>query len=259
MDYKTLLFELQDGIAVVTINRPDKLNALNAQVLDDLDACFLAMGQQPDIRAVILTGAGDKAFVAGADITQFTRLDAETATAFARRGQTVFNRIENLGRPVIAAINGFALGGGCEIALACHMRVASRNARLGQPEVGLGLMPGYGGTQRLPRIVGLGLAMELITTGVHITAERAYEMGLVNRLAEPGHALEAAREVALVVSRQAPAGVALSLEALLAADQPLEAGLTAEANLFGRTFETEDLTEGVNAFLERRKPDFKGR
>ncbi|MBO6574265.1 MAG: enoyl-CoA hydratase/isomerase family protein [Rhodothermales bacterium] len=259
MDFETLLLEIEDGIAVVTINRPDKLNALNAQVLDDLDACFTALATNDAVRAVVLTGAGEKAFVAGADITQFTRLDAQTATGFALRGQEVFGKIENLGKPVIAAINGFALGGGCEIAIACHMRVASSNARLGQPEVGLGLMCGYGGTQRLPRIVGLGHAMELLTTGAHITAERAHEIGLVNKLVEPGQALAAAREMAAVIARQAPIGVKLSLEAALAADQRLSDGLQMEAELFGRTFDTEDLTEGVSAFLERRKPTFQGR
>ena len=260
MDFDTLLLEVDGHVAVVTINRPDKLNALNAQVLDDLEACFRHLADAEEVRAVVLTGAGEKAFVAGADITQFTKLDAETAARFARRGQAVFQSIEDLGKPVIAAINGFALGGGCEIAIACHIRIASENARLGQPEVGLGLMCGYGGTQRLPRIVGMGHAMELLVTGAHITAARAAEIGLVNKLVPAGEALSAAREMASVIARQAPIGVALSLKAALTAfDGPLSEGLDREADLFGQTFETEDLSEGVGAFLDRRKPDFKGR
>ncbi|MFT5142720.1 MAG: enoyl-CoA hydratase [Rhodothermales bacterium] len=259
MDFETLLIEVEDSIAVVTINRPDKLNALNAQVLDDLDACFTGLATDDSVRAVVLTGAGEKAFVAGADITQFTRLDAARATGFARRGQEVFGKIENLGKPVIAAINGFALGGGCEIAIACHIRIASTNARLGQPEVGLGLMCGYGGTQRLPRIVGMGNALELLTTASHVSAQRAYEMGLVNAVVEPGEALAAAMKMAKTIARQAPVGVRLSMEAALASDQRLADGLAMEAELFGQTFDTEDLTEGVDAFLERRKPQFKGR
>lgn len=259
MEFETLLLEVSGPVAVVTVNRPDKLNALNSQVLDDLDACFAGLGNDDSVRAVVLTGSGEKAFVAGADITQFKRLDAETATSFAQRGQDVFNRIENLGKPVIAAINGFALGGGCEIAIACHIRIASSNARLGQPEVGLGLMCGYGGTQRLPRIVGMGNALELLTTGAHITAERALQMGLVNQVVEPGDALAAATKMAQTIARQAPMGVCLSLQAALATDARLEDGLALEASLFGKTFETEDLTEGVSAFLERRKPEFKGR
>ncbi|NNE71888.1 MAG: hypothetical protein HKN29_16205 [Rhodothermales bacterium] len=259
MEFETLLLEVSGNVATVTINRPEKLNALNAQVLDDLDACFTALGKNDEVRAVVLTGAGEKAFVAGADITQFKQLDADTAASFARRGQDVFNRIEQLGKPVIAAINGFALGGGCEIAIACHIRIASSNARLGQPEVGLGLMCGYGGTQRLPRIVGLGNALELLTTGAHVTAERAHQMGLVNQVVEPGEALTAATKMAVGIARQAPMGVRLSLEAALATDARLTEGLALEASLFGKTFETEDLVEGVSAFLERRKPDFKGR
>ncbi len=259
MAFNTLLLEVADGIAVVTINRPDKLNALNGEVLDELDQCFEQIADDPEVRAVVLTGAGEKAFVAGADITQFTRLDAESAGKFAHRGQAVFNRIESLEKPVIAAINGYALGGGCELALACHMRVASRNAILGQPEVGLGLLPGYGGTQRLPRIVGLGIALELITTAAHIGAERAYEIGLVNKLVEPGEALEAGKKLAGAVAKQAPIAVAMSMRATLLSGVSLSEGLDFEASLFGEVFGTEDLAEGVAAFLERRKPGFKGR
>jgi enoyl-CoA hydratase len=259
MDFTTLLYDVADGVAVVTVNRPDKLNALNAQVLDDLDACFERIGQDSEVRAVVLTGAGPKAFIAGADITQFTRLDSDSAIEFAERGQAVFSRIESLEKPVVAAINGYALGGGCELALACHMRVASQNAVLGQPEVGLGLLPGYGGTQRLPRIVGLGIALELITTAAHISAQRAYEIGLVNRLAEPGEALSAARKLATAAARQAPLAVGMALRATLHSGVPLPEGLAFEASLFGEIFDTEDLAEGVAAFLERRKPGFKGR
>jgi enoyl-CoA hydratase len=259
MEFETLLLEVTGAVAVVTINRPDKLNALNQQVLDDLDACFTQLGTDDAVRAVVLTGAGEKAFVAGADISQFTKLDAKGAAVFARRGQEVFNRIEQLGKPVIAAINGFALGGGCEIAIACHIRIASSNARLGQPEVGLGLMCGFGGTQRLPRIVGMGNALELLTTGSHVKAERALMIGLINQMVEPGEALAAATKMAGVIARQAPNGVRLSLQAALATDRHLAEGLALEVDLFSQTFETEDLTEGVSAFLERRKPDFTGR
>lgn len=178
MDYATLLVEVDDlGIATVTINRPDKLNALNADVIADLDAFFERAESDTDIRGVILTGAGEKSFVAGADIARFRELDGEKGRFFAARGQAVFNRIERLSKPVIAAVNGFALGGGSELAWACHIRIASDNARFGQPEVNLGIIPGYGGTQRLPRLAGLGLATEMVLTGDMVGAQRAYEMG----------------------------------------------------------------------------------
>ncbi len=259
MTFETLLVDVAtDGVAVVTVNRPDKLNALDRRTLDELDTCFSALAEDTRVRGVILTGAGEKSFVAGADISQFTRLDARTATAFARHGQSVFDRIERLGKPVIAAVNGFALGGGCELALACHLRVASENARFGQPEVGLGLLPGYGGTQRLPRIVGRGIALELILTGSHIPASRAYEIGLVNRVVAADRLMDETRSLLQSILKQAPIAVELSIDAVMNADLPLEQGLAVEALAFGQAFATEDLREGVTAFLERRKPVFRG-
>lgn len=260
MTFDTLLFEVDaQGIATVTINRPEKLNALNRAVLEDLEACFRAIAVDDSVRGVLLTGAGEKSFVAGADISQFTTLDARTATAFARHGQSIFDLIEGLPKPVVAAVNGFALGGGCELALACHLRIASDTARFGQPEVGLGLIPGFGGTQRLPRIVGRGLATEMILTGASVGATRAYEIGLVNRVVAPDRLLEESRAILESILKQAPIAVALSLEAIRRSDLALEHGLEFEALAFGQAFATEDLKEGATAFLERRKPSFKGR
>jgi enoyl-CoA hydratase len=260
MTFETLLYEVDgDGIALVTINRPDKLNALNATVIDELDRCFAAMETDDAVRGVVLTGAGPKSFVAGADISRFPELDAVSGRRMALRGQAVFNRIEALPRPVVAAVNGYALGGGCELAMACHLRVASENARFGQPEVDLGLIPGYGGTQRLPRLVGRGLATELILTGGAIDAHRAHAIGLVNRVVPAEELLDAARGLAATIAKKAPVAVALSLEAIRASELDLPHGLTHEAALFGQACATEDFKEGVAAFLERRKAAFKGR
>jgi enoyl-CoA hydratase len=253
----TLRYELSgDGLLTLTIDRPKKLNALSAEVLDDLSDAFRRAEDDADVRGVLLTGAGEKAFVAGADISQFPDLTATEGQRFARRGQSVFDRIEQLSKPVIAAVNGYALGGGCELALACHLRTASHNARFGQPEAGLGIIPGYGGTQRLPRVVGRGLATELILTGEQISAERAYEIGLVNRLADD--AVEAGRELLATITQNAPEALRLSLAALRASDEPLDAGLRYEAALFGQAVSTEDAAEGATAFLEKRAPAFEG-
>ncbi len=260
MSYSTLLIDVaDDGIATVTINRPDKLNALNADVISDLDDWFTNAADDSSVRGVLLTGAGDKSFVAGADIARFRDLDGSLGRTFATRGQAVFNRIEQLGKPVIAVVNGFALGGGSELALACHLRVASDTAVFGQPEVNLGILPGYGGTQRLPRLVGLGLATELILTGAMIPAARAYEMGLVNHVFASDELMAGARKLMGKILSKAPIAVSLSLEALRHADQPLEDGLRIEADLFGNACETEDFKEGVEAFLGKRKAEFKGR
>ena len=259
MEYANLICDVDDHVAVVTINRPDKLNALNVVVLDELDDCFSELASIDTVRAVVLTGAGEKAFVAGADITQFGDMDVAAATDFARRGQNVFSRIENSAAPVIAAVNGYALGGGCELALACHLRVASDNASFGQPEVNLGVIPGYGGTQRLPRIVGRGRALEMILTGDPITAERAFEIGLVNRVAPQAELMAVARKVADRIASRGPVAVELACKAVLASDARLEDGLEEEARLFGKVFATHDVSEGVAAFLERRKPEFTGR
>lgn len=258
MAFETLLYAVEDGIALVTINRPDKLNALNAAVLADLDRAFDEARRDDAVRAIILTGAGEKAFVAGADISQFTRLDARSGHRFALAGQAVFDRIEATPKPVVAAVNGFALGGGCELALACHLRTASEHAQFGQPEVNLGIIPGYGGTQRLPRIVGRGLAAELILTGDRIGAQRAYEIGLVNRVFPAGELIEQTKAFVRTIIAKAPIAVGLALEALRASDLPLREGLGFEAALFGQACSTEDFREGAAAFLERRKPVFKG-
>jgi enoyl-CoA hydratase len=257
--FETLLVELDDeGICTVTVNRPDKLNALNDQVLDDLATCFSETGDDDQVRGTILTGAGEKSFVAGADIGRFPELDAESGYQFALRGQAVFNLIEESRKPVIAAVNGYALGGGCELAMACHLRTASENARFGQPEVGLGILPGYGGTQRLPRLVGLGRATELILTGDQIDAHRAYDIGLVNLVTSAEELSTATRDMMRKIISKAPVAVGLSIDALRMSELPLEQGLEFEAVQFGHACGSADFQEGVAAFLERRKPVFKG-
>ena len=259
MSYSTLLIDVDaDGIAIVTINRPSKLNALNADVISELDDWFASAETDASVKGVILTGAGDKSFVAGADIARFKELTGEEGKRFAARGQAVFNRIENLGKPVVAAVNGFALGGGSELALACHIRVASDNAVFGQPEVNLGIIPGYGGTQRLPRLVGKGIATELILTGVMISASRAHEIGLVNHVFAPEELLAGAKKLVSKIMAKAPVAVALSLEGISYSDLPLAEGLAKEAELFGKACETKDFQEGVDAFLQKRKAEFKG-
>ncbi len=260
MAYSTLLVEIESsGVAVVTINRPDKLNALNAEVIAELDDWFTQAASDDTVKGVILTGSGPKSFVAGADISRFKGLGPIEGKRFAAYGQQVFNKIENLGKPVIAAVNGFALGGGSELALACHMRVASTNALFGQPEVNLGIIPGYGGTQRLPRLVGKGIATELVLTGSMINAERAFAIGLVNHVFEPTDLMEGARKLLHSILDKAPIAISLSLEALRASDLPLSVGLSHEAALFGQACATEDFDEGVDAFLNKRKAAFKGR
>jgi enoyl-CoA hydratase len=260
MSYSTLLVELDSaGVAIVTINRPDKLNALNAEVIAELDDWFSKAASNESVKGVILTGAGPKSFVAGADISRFKSLGLVEGKQFAEYGQQVFSKIENLGKPVIAAVNGFALGGGSELALACHLRVASTNAIFGQPEVNLGIIPGYGGTQRLPRLVGKGIATELVLTGAMIDAQRAHSIGLVNHVFEPEALMEGAQKLLLSIMGKAPIAISLSLEALRASDLPLAEGLRHEAALFGKACATADFQEGVDAFLNKRKADFKGR
>lgn len=259
MDLETLLYEVDDdGIALVTINRPDKLNALTRETLDELEEAFLAAGEDDAVKAVILTGAGKKSFVAGADISQFEELDAMGGHRFALRGQAVFNRIENLSKPVVCAVNGYALGGGCELALACHFRTAAESATFGQPEVNLGIIPGYGGSQRLPRIVGRGLAAEMILTGEHVDAGRAYEIGLVNRIFPDDTLLDETKAIVRKMTTKAPLALGMALDALRSSDLPLHEGLRYEATLFGQCCATQDFKEGVRAFLERRKAEFKG-
>lgn len=260
MDLDTLLYEVDaDGIALITINRPDKLNALTRQTLDELEQAFLEAGEDDAVKAVILTGSGKKSFAAGADIAQFEDLGAMGGHRFALRGQAVFNRIEDLPKPVVCAVNGYALGGGCELALSCDFRTAAENATFGQPEVNLGIIPGYGGTQRLPRIVGRGIAAEMILTGEHIDAQRAYEIGLVNRVFPLDHLLDDTRELVLKMTAKAPIAVAMALDALRSSDLPLHEGLRYEATLFGQCCATHDFREGVRAFLERRPASFEGK
>ena len=260
MEYQNILYEVRDGVAVITVNRPDKLNALNAQTLDELEDAFKRAFSDESVLAVILTGAGEKAFVAGADIGEIAELDGVRGKVFALRGQRLLSLIENGQKPVIAAVNGYALGGGTEIAMACHIRVASKNAKFGQPEVKLGVIPGYGGTQRLPRLVGRGVALEWILTGDMVDAERAYQVGLVNRVVEPENLLDEAINLAKRICANGPFALRAALEAVnrgLAV--PLEEGLRIEADLFGACCATEDKNEGTSAFLQKRKPQFKGR
>ncbi|NPA15648.1 MAG: hypothetical protein GXO44_03750 [Deferribacteres bacterium] len=260
MSYETLLVEKKDNIAIVTINRPKVLNALNATVIEELGKAFTELKNDPEVGAVILTGAGEKAFVAGADISGLVELNPLEGKEFAEKGQAVFNLIENLGKPVIAAINGFALGGGCELAMACTIRIASEKAKLGQPEVNLGIIPGYGGTQRLPRLVGKGRAMELILTGRMVDASEAYQMGLVNKVVAPEKLLDEAIEMAKVILSKGPLAVKFAMEAVnRGLEVNLEEGLKIEADLFGICCATEDKVEGTKAFLEKRKPNFKGK
>jgi enoyl-CoA hydratase len=255
-----VLTEVMDRILTVTINRPDKLNALNPEVMDALAAAFESARHDDAVGGVILTAAGEKAFIAGADITTFRTFTPVSARAFARRGQAILDAIETLGKPVIAAVNGFALGGGCEVALACTLRVASKNAKFGQPEVNLGVIPGYGGSQRLPRLVGKGRAFEILLTGDMVSADEAYRIGLVNRVVEPADLLPASREILKKILAKAPVAIRYVLDAVNAGlDMPFAAAENHEATLFGLCVATEDMKEGVSAFLEKRPAKFTGR
>ncbi|HWF91104.1 MAG TPA: enoyl-CoA hydratase-related protein [Terriglobales bacterium] len=260
MNFENLLFEKKNSLAYVTVNRPKAFNALNAATMEELRAVFTEIKNDAGVRVVILTGAGEKAFIVGADIGEIANLDGESGEEFAERGQTVFNLIANLGKPVIACINGFALGGGCEIALACTMRIASDNAKFGQPEVKLGVIPGFGGSQRLPRLVGKGIANQLLLTGEMISAREAYRIGLVNEVTTPANLIYRAEEIAVKIIANAPLAVQYTLEAVnQGLEMPLGEGLQLEASLFGKSCATEDKKEGTAAFLEKRKSEFKGR
>ncbi len=252
--------EVVDRIITLTITRPEKLNALSAQTLDELDAAFESFEKNSGIGAVIITGAGPKSFVAGADIEQLAKASPLDARKIAHQGQRVFRHIETCGKPVIAAINGFALGGGLELAMACTLRVASTNAKLGQPEVKLGIIPGFGGTQRLPLLVGRGRAMEMLLTGDPIPADEAYRIGLVNHVVAPDQLLEKAHEIAAKMLANAPAALSLTMEAVdVGLACGLEQGLQFEATAFALSAATEDKREGTQAFLEKRKPNFSGK
>jgi len=260
MAYQTLLFEIRDGIAFVTINRPDKLNALNDQVVAELGQAADRITSDDSIRGVILTGAGPKAFVAGADIADLAKQGPFDGKARALRGQGVLRRLETCGKPVVAAVNGFALGGGCELALACHIRIASDTAKFGQPEVKLGIAPGYGGTQRLPRLVGKGRALQLILTGEMIDAAEAYRIGLVNKVVPAADLATESEKLVRGILAMGPLAVRLALEAVeRGPDMSLDEGLLLEANHFGLLAATADMKEGLTAFLEKRAPKFAGR
>jgi enoyl-CoA hydratase len=249
----------EDGVATVTVDRPDRLNALDSATLALLLQAFEELARDETVRAVVLTGAGDRAFIAGADIVEMKDKEPVEALAFARLGQTVCSAIESAPQPVIAAINGYALGGGCEIALACDIRLASERAVLGQPEVTLGVLPGWGGTQRLPRVIGVGLACELIYTGRRVDAPEALRIGLVNAVYSPDELLDRARELGRTIARNAPMAVRLAKQAIRRGlDVDLEAGLLLEAQAFALAFSTTDQKEGMTAFLERRVPEFRG-
>jgi enoyl-CoA hydratase len=260
MTFDNLLFERDGAVAVLTFNRPHVLNALNADTLRELDAAVTALGGDAEVRAIILTGTGEKAFVAGADINELAVLTPVQGKEHARHGQRVFDRIEQLGKPVIAAINGFALGGGCELAMACTLRIAADTARIGQPEINLGIIPGYGGSQRLPRLVGKGRALEILLSGDMVTAQRAYEIGLVNQVVPAAELMAAARKIAQVLASKAPIAVRYIIEAVnQGLDMPLEQGQFLETSLFGAIASTEDTREGTTAFLAKRKATWKGR
>ena len=260
MNYSTILLTTKDHIAWITINRPDKLNALNAQCKAELKDLFTNLRTNSEVAVIILTGAGEKAFVAGTDIGELIQLNAESGKDFSLEGQAIFDLIQHLGKAVIAAINGYALGGGCELALACHIRVAANNAKFGQPEVNLGVIPGYGGTQRLARLIGAGRAIEMILTGNQIDASEALRIGLVNIVVPLEELLKTAESIAKNILSKSQLAIRMSLKAINAAwEMPLSEGLTIEAGLFGESCSTEDAKEGISAFLEKRTPNFKGK
>jgi enoyl-CoA hydratase len=260
MPFDNLLLERDDAVALVTINRPQVLNALNLATLDELRRVILDLKKDPSVRAVILTGSGDKAFVAGADVNELAVQTPIAGREHALAGQHVLDLLENMGKPVIAAINGYALGGGCELALACTLRIAADTARLGQPEINLGILPGYAGTQRLPRLVGKARAMELILTGAQISASEAERIGLVNRVVPAAVLLVEAKKLAAALSRQAPIAVRYIIDAInRGLEMPFVEGCRFEATLFGLVASTEDMREGTRSFLEKRKPEFTGK
>jgi len=255
--YQTLLTSLENRILIVTINRPDKMNALNKDVFSDLESAIDEIYSNKDIGAAIITGAGEKAFVAGADISEFITLSSEKAPELAKRGQNVFDKIENCPKPIVAAVNGFALGGGCELALACHFIYASENAKFGQPEVNLGLIPGYGGTQRLTQLVGRNVTMELLMSGNMISAKQAVEYGIVNMVVPQEGLLATTKAILDVILTKAPVAVSKIIECVNTFDHTQQ-GYDFEVEKFGECFATKDMKEGVAAFLEKRKAVFRG-
>jgi enoyl-CoA hydratase len=260
MNYENILIATENNIATITINRPTKLNALNVATISDLNKAFKTLGKNDEIRAIILTGSGEKAFVAGADISEFANFSIEEGTQLAAEGQEkLFDFIENLKTPVIAAVNGFALGGGLELAMACHFRVASENAKMGLPEVSLGVIPGYGGTQRLPQLIGKGRAMEMIMTAGMVTAQDAYRTGLVNHVVPEAELLDYCVSVANKIIKNSPYAIGKAIKAVNANFKEGKNGYEAEIKAFGKCFGTEDFKEGTTAFLEKRKAVFTGK
>ena len=260
MAYEFILFEIKNNTAYLTINRPNVLNALNWKTMQEIRQALASVKDNPDVGGVIVTGAGEKSFIAGADIKELATQDPVGAKEFSLGSQEILNYVENFPKPIIAAINGFALGGGCEFAMACHIRIASERAKFGQPEVTLGIMPGNGGTQRLPRLVGKGRAIELILTGNMIDAQEAYRIGLVNQVCAPEELIAKAEGILNTIYTKGPVAVKLCLEAIQhGMEMTLEEGVQLESNLFGLCFSTEDMKEGTQAFIEKRKPDFKGK
>ena len=258
MTLQTLLVEIRDGVATVTIHRPDKLNALNAASKRELHEVMSMLRDDPAVAVIVLTGAGEKAFVAGTDIEELAALNTAAGAEFSREGQAIFDLIETLGKPVIAAVNGYALGGGCELAMACTLRIASDRAKFGQPEVNLGVIPGYGGTQRLPRLIGKGKALEMILTGNPVGAEEALRLGLVNSVVPASELLPAAERLARAIASKSRPTVRLALAAVQSSTElPLKEGQQNEARLFGASCGTEDFREGTRAFLEKRTAVFR--
>jgi enoyl-CoA hydratase len=257
----TILLDREaDGIAILTVNRPDKLNALNADTVRRLDRALREARADDDVRVILLTGAGEKAFVAGADIGELSRMGPIDGVGVSREGQATFRMMESMPKPVIGVINGFALGGGLELALACHIRIASSRAKFGLPEVRLGIIPGYGGTIRLPRLVGRGRALEMMLTGEMIDAEEAFRIGLVNRIAEPDGLMDVARDLARRIIANGPIAIALALESVdRGMSTTIDDALILESNLFGLLASTDDMREGMSAFLEKRKAEFRGK
>ena len=260
MNYENILIATENNIATVTINRPTKLNALNVATISDLNKAFKTLAKNNEIRVIILTGSGEKAFVAGADISEFANFSIEEGSQLAAEGQDkLFDFIENLKTPVIAAVNGFALGGGLELAMACHFRVASENAKMGLPEVSLGVIPGYGGTQRLPQLIGKGRAMEMIMTAGMVTAQEAYRTGLVNHVVPEGELLDHCISVANKIIKNSPYAIGKAIKAVNANFKEGKNGYKTEIKAFGKCFGTEDFKEGTTAFLEKRKAVFTGK
>ena len=258
--YQTLLTDLQDGIFTITINRPDKMNALNKDVIQELGKAIDEVYNNAEIKTAIITGAGEKAFVAGADISEFTSLDSKGGAALAKVGQDqVFDKIENCPKPVVAAVNGFSLGGGCELAMSCHFRLASENAKFGQPEVNLGLIPGYGGTQRLTQLIGKGKSMELMMTGDMIGADEAKALGLVNHVLPLADLLPKTKEILQKIQSKAPIAIAKVISCVNDAAKADANGFANEITRFGECFDTQDMREGTTAFLEKRKAAFAGK